>query len=319
MAPADHPPLFDPPVQPLTHDESMSFLPWLPQDDMDPETRRRLLAHLDLCGICRRELLYLSELRAALDTSAAEENPSPTKPALDVDSSLESVMQRIDLFQAESGGPSSQESAREKQKAQAARSRWTGWSLAATLALAVLGGIVLRSFFVDGTVLTSRVPTSRVPGTSSESVPGTYPGSSKPVPGTYPGSSKPVPSKPVPGTYPGSVPGTSSEPVPGTYSTLSDGPTEPAVSSSAGSLPMLALGFQPDTPIAKIHEILRAVDAEIVGGPSALGILTVAPIVSTSRATNPASKSDFLDRGLAVLRAQPEVTFAEPKSTVLQP
>ena len=270
----------------------MAFLPWLPQDDLDPDIRRRLLAHLDLCGICRRELLYVSELRAALDTVVAEEHPSSTSAALDVDSSLESVMQRIDLFQAESGGPSSQESAREKQKAQAARSRWKGWSLAATLALAVLGGIVLRSFFVDGTVLTSRVPTSRVPGTSSES---------------------------VPGTYPGSVPGTSSEPVPGTYSTLSDGPTEPAVSSSAGSLPMLALGFQPDTPIAKIHEILRAVDAEIVGGPSALGILTVAPIVSTSRATNPASKSDFLDRGLAVLRAQPEVTFAEPKSTVLQP
>ncbi len=292
MAPADHPPLFDPPVQPLTHDESMSFLPWLPQDDMDPETRRRLLAHLDLCGICRRELLYLSELRAALDTSAAEEHPSSTSPALDVDGSLESVMQRIDRLQAEADEPSHQESPWVDQGAQTPRSRWKGWSLAATLALAVLGGIVLRSFFVDGTVLTSRVPTSRVPGTSSES---------------------------VPGTYPGSVPGTSSEPVPGTYSTLSDGPTEPAASSSAESSPKLALGFQPDTPIAKIHEILRAVDAEIVGGPSSLGILTVAPIVSASRATNPASKSDFLDRGLAVLRAQPEVTFAEPKSTVLQP
>lgn len=69
----------------------------------------------------------------------------------------------------------------------------------------------------------------------------------------------------------------------------------------------LRVVFLPDAPEARIREILGSVGGEIVSGPSALGVYTVAAPISGQPDETVASL-------LATLRAQPEITFAEQAS-----
>ena len=250
MPATDPPPLFDAPVSPLDHGQAMSYLPWLAHGDLEPDIRRRLLAHLDQCADCRRELLYISELRAALDVTAIETSSASATPPLDIESSLASVMQRIDRAQppADAARPVPLDSRRRP-----VPSRRFGLAMAAGLVLAVLAGFMLRPLLVDP-----------VPGISLED----------------------------------------SEPVPGTYTTLSEIPGESQTATAGKHGAELSIGFQPDTSITRIQAILQSIDGQIVGGPSALGILTVA--------LKPPTESDALERALTTLRAQPETSFAEP-------
>lgn len=69
----------------------------------------------------------------------------------------------------------------------------------------------------------------------------------------------------------------------------------------------LRVVFLPEAPEVRIREILGSVGGEIVSGPSALGVYTVAAPIS--------GQPDRAVAGLlATLRAQPEITFAEHAS-----
>lgn len=85
-----------------------------------------------------------------------------------------------------------------------------------------------------------------------------------------------------------------------TYRTLAE---DAELQADLGS--RLHVVFDPETPEHRIREILKSVQAEIIAGPSAVGLYTLAMPVSE-------------EAGLSVrvvlekLRAHPEVTFAEP-------
>lgn len=265
MHPTDHPSLLDPSIPPLDHEQAISYLPWLPQEDLEPDIRRRLLAHLDLCATCRQELLYLSELRAALDFTALETDSPTGTPPLDVEASLASVMRRIDHAQASPPAPNPADPSRVGRGQRPLRSHRSTWALAAALILAVMAGFMLRPLLFG----------------------------------------------PVPGTV-HTAQSTTAELVPGTFTTLSDSREEPVAASATEHATQLSVAFQPDTSITRIQAILGVVDGQIVGGPSALGVLSVALIPNPEAANGGA-----LERALSTLRAQPETTFVEPRSTVM--
>lgn len=119
--------LFDGSIPSLEHSEALDLLPWLPQDDMPAEQRRGLLVHLDACPDCRRELLFLSELRAALDIVGQDKGETSQ-----VEQGLTSVLQRIDAQDIDSPH-SNNHSARFN------RRQTMTWRLAAVFAFLVLG------------------------------------------------------------------------------------------------------------------------------------------------------------------------------------
>jgi hypothetical protein len=80
---------------------------------------------------------------------------------------------------------------------------------------------------------------------------------------------------------------------PAIYRTLSD-PATSQVDLGA----RLHVVFAPQTPAERIHELLGSVQGEIIAGPTALGVYTVA---------TPVADQAFL----AELGAQPEIVFAE--------
>ncbi len=250
---------FDPSISPLDHEQAMSYLPWLPQEDLEPSLRRRLLAHLDRCAECRQELLFISELRGALDVTAMDDTAASATSPLDVESSLASVMRRIDHAQPPATTAEAVGAPRLDRGLSTARPQRMTLALAAGLVLAVMVGFMLRPLLL--------------------------------------------------------------KPVPGTYQTLSDGTEEPGGTKPPVHSTQVTIAFQPETSIQRMQAILRSVDGQIVGGPSALGVWSVAlgtlgtlETLETPSDTPETGHGDGLERALTTLRANPETTFAEPKS-----
>lgn len=216
-------------LKPFDHSEATRLLPWLPTDGLQDEERSRLLLHLDTCAPCRRELLYLSELRAALDVAGR-----PSIESHDTEASLETVMGRLDDARRPAIGVDG-----DPRFSGSSRSRpW--WPLAAALAVALMGAF----FFLR------LDPPAVAPGPAA------------------------------------------------TFITLSDGSTAPAEPADRARL---ALGFRDETPIDSIVALLHRIDADVVSGPSKMGIFVIEV------------EPDRAEPTLDLLRSQSEVHFAEPK------
>jgi Putative zinc-finger len=86
---------------------------------------------------------------------------------------------------------------------------------------------------------------------------------------------------------------------PASFRTLTaDGP-------AAGTGPRLRVVLAPDATMDEVGKLLRAIDAVVVGGPSAYGAYTL------ELQRDAASRTSFDDR-LALLRKDPRIVFAEP-------
>ena len=56
----------------LAHETAWDLLPWLAQGNLEGRELRATLDHLKSCAVCREELRYLPELRAAWAAGAQE-------------------------------------------------------------------------------------------------------------------------------------------------------------------------------------------------------------------------------------------------------
>jgi putative zinc finger protein len=92
-----------------------------------------------------------------------------------------------------------------------------------------------------------------------------------------------------------------SGPAPSLYRTLSDDSAAGAAPVAAGAAAQVRIVFAEDATEREIRDLLLGVRAQITGGPSPLGVYTVA----VPRAADP------LPVVLAHLRAQPKVRFAQ--------
>lgn len=115
--------------------EGWRLLPWLANGSLEGEELDRALRYLRMSPAAREELLFLSELRYAVETASSDEfAPSEER--------LERLMRRIDEHEAEQD--------REGRRGRAdgavrspTPSRWTSWRLAAVAALLLVAFLLV--------------------------------------------------------------------------------------------------------------------------------------------------------------------------------
>lgn len=210
--------------------DAWRLLPWLANGTLEGDELEGVLDHLKLSPRCREELLFLSELRYAVERA--------TEDRLDVpEDRLAGLMDRIDDHeQTRSVSPAGG----------AAVSRWLAQ---AALVVLLAGALIL---WVGG-------------GTSRE----------------LPAESPP-------------------------FQTLSSDGSETAAANHA---PAARLRLIPEAGLAEadLRRLVLEVDAEIVGGPTAMGVYTLG-----WQQEGPARSATWLDGLAARLRADARVALAEP-------
>ncbi len=134
------------PLRPDPHRELQSLLPWYVVGRLEASERSRVEAHLELCSLCRDELV--AERRLASGVAAL-----PTKAGLDVEHGWSTVRR---LVERERPSYASQLAARLASVSAALRTPfgrirggggrlWMGWALAAQFCVVMgLGAVVLR-------------------------------------------------------------------------------------------------------------------------------------------------------------------------------
>lgn len=221
--------------------EVWRLLPWLANDTLEGDDLERVLDHLKESEECRRELLFLSELRHAVELASDDRlEPSPER--------LDRLMTRIDRYEERrdrgAAGPSERQESRRPGGV-----RWLLVAQAAVLA-ALVGALIW-------TLTWTRAVTGADPG----------------------------------------EPG---------FRTLSD----PAAVSTPVATERLRLRliFEGGVEERQVRGLLLVAGAEIVGGPTALGVYTV-----ELRRSDQGAHRDF-EEIVRALRGDPRVAFVERAS-----
>ena len=76
----------------LRHETAWQLLPWLAQGTLEDRELRGTLEHLKYCEVCREELRYLPELRAAAPPAGSEASPDP-------DAAFRRLIRRVEAFE----------------------------------------------------------------------------------------------------------------------------------------------------------------------------------------------------------------------------